>query len=200
MNNLKLFAGQIITKSKLTKESKLQLLKFIQYEATDSQIKAFLMDGKITKLNEEAEDIVNERFEVHETKQLVNEIDPVTGMVMAGSVLYGLVLGSFAWAAYRAIKSVVSKKARQCGTLSIGMKRKVCLAKLKLEEATKIKNLIIKDMKNCNKQKNPQKCIAKHKKVIQKMINKEKKYSDKLKTYNMRNLEKSVQGLERAQK
>lgn len=67
-NNLKLFAGRIITNSKLTKESKLQLLNFIQYEATDFQIKAFLMDGKITKLNEEAEGIVNERFEVHKNK------------------------------------------------------------------------------------------------------------------------------------
>jgi len=72
------------------------------------------------------------------------------------------------------------------------------MAKLKLEEATKTKELIMKNMKACDKQKNPQKCMNQHKKVIQKMIDKEKKYSDKLKKYNTKDTIKTAIGVERS--
>lgn len=61
---LKIITGAIVTESKLSKGAKLQLLNFIQNEATDIQIKALLLDGKIlTKIDEQTEEIINSRFE-----------------------------------------------------------------------------------------------------------------------------------------
>jgi hypothetical protein len=195
-NNLKLLAGNIIVNSTLVKESKLQLLNFIQHEASEPQIKVFLMDGKIVKLNEETEVIVNERFQNHEIGQFINE-DLGAGVV-TGSILYGIAISSLLWTIYRVIRATINKKYELCGTFSSGLKKKVCMTKLRLEEATKIKNLLIKNMKECNKQKNPQKCINKHKKVIQKLTEKEKKYAEKLKKYVIKNPKQTVQGLNTA--
>lgn len=60
---LRLMAGKIIVESKLSKAAKHQLLNFIKEEASDAQVKALLMDGKIVQLDEQAEAIVNDRFE-----------------------------------------------------------------------------------------------------------------------------------------
>ena len=59
---LKVAAAFAVTKSKMTNEAKLQLLKFIRKEATEAQIKALLLDGAIVTLDEQAEEIVNSRF------------------------------------------------------------------------------------------------------------------------------------------
>ena len=58
---LRLFIGEAVTVSDLPKEAKLQLLKFIQNEATDAQVKALIMDGEILKLDHFSEQIVNDR-------------------------------------------------------------------------------------------------------------------------------------------
>jgi len=63
---LRIIAGQIIVESKLSKSAKLQLLNFIQKEASDTQVKALLLDGKIVKLDEQSEKIVNDRFKISE--------------------------------------------------------------------------------------------------------------------------------------
>lgn len=60
---LKIIAGAIVVESKLSKGAKLQLLSFIQNEATDTQVKALLLDGKIlTKIDEQTEKIIEDRF------------------------------------------------------------------------------------------------------------------------------------------
>lgn len=64
--NIRMLAGQIVVESKMTKSAKKQMLNFIKEEATDAQVKALLMDGKIVQLDEQAEEIVNARFEVSE--------------------------------------------------------------------------------------------------------------------------------------
>lgn len=61
----RLVAAKFVVESNLSKVAKQQMLKFIKKEATDSQIKALLMDGKIVKLDEQSEKIVNDRFENH---------------------------------------------------------------------------------------------------------------------------------------
>ena len=202
MNNLKLFAGQIITKSKLTKESKLQLLKFIQYEATDSQIKAFLMDGKITKLNEEAEVIVNERFEIHKTKQLISEVLSPTEMndLIGGIIeLVGLAgLSAAAWTAFRTFRTTIKRKRRVCGTYGVGLARKACLLKLKIDECDGTLNILKKDIKSCKEKNDPQKCIKKHNKAIEKIIKKKKIAMTDLGVLKVKNVNKSKEGEQRA--
>lgn len=60
---LRLVAGAIVTESKMSKGAKLQLLNFIQTEATDIQIKALLLDGEIlTNIDEQTKEIINSRF------------------------------------------------------------------------------------------------------------------------------------------
>jgi len=64
MNHLRIIAGAIVTESKLSKGAKLQLLKFIQKEATETQLKSLLLDGKIlTKIDKQTKNIINSRFE-----------------------------------------------------------------------------------------------------------------------------------------
>ena len=62
---LKILTGSVITKSKLSKAARLQLLNFVQNEATDHQIMVLLLDGKIVILDEQAEQIVEDRFKVY---------------------------------------------------------------------------------------------------------------------------------------
>ncbi len=60
--DLQLQTGQIIVDSKMTKPAKLQMLQFIQHEASESQLMALILDGRIVKLDEQAEEIVKDRF------------------------------------------------------------------------------------------------------------------------------------------
>ena len=66
LKKLKIFAGSVITKSKLSKGAKLQLLNFVQNEATNYQVMALLLDGKIVVLDKQAEQVVEDRFKVYE--------------------------------------------------------------------------------------------------------------------------------------
>ena len=68
---LRIFAGKMIVESKLSKSAKLQLLNFIQNEATIPQVKVLLMDGEIVSLDEHAAEIVNSRFENHAVSKLM---------------------------------------------------------------------------------------------------------------------------------
>jgi len=60
---LKLYAGHVVINSKLTKESKFQILEFIK-NASPEQIKVFIMDGKMVKLDEQSAQIASDRFDV----------------------------------------------------------------------------------------------------------------------------------------
>jgi hypothetical protein len=65
-NDLKITAGSFIVESDLTKSGKIQMLKFIRHEASDHQLMALLLDGEIVDLDEQAEQIVEDRFMVNE--------------------------------------------------------------------------------------------------------------------------------------
>jgi len=66
---LRLKAGEIIVTSEMSKAAKHQLLNFVKEEATDAQVKALLMDGKIVQLDEQAEEIVNDRFKTNKISE-----------------------------------------------------------------------------------------------------------------------------------
>ena len=61
---LQIFVGHTVVESKMSKASKIQLLNFIQHEATKHQLMSLIMDGKIVKLDEQAKQIVEDRFNV----------------------------------------------------------------------------------------------------------------------------------------
>lgn len=125
---LRIIAGQIVVESKLSKQGKLQMIKFIQQESTDAQIKALLMDGKIVQLDEQAEQIVNDRFEVSEAGGRVAKLRK-TYTTQAGAGFPVL------WALYRKIRSHYDSCTRRCGKYELNTSRRQhCMIKCKVEK------------------------------------------------------------------
>lgn len=180
LNTLKVVAGDIVTQSEVSKSGKLQLLNWLQNEATEPQVKAFLMDGEIVHLDEQSEEIVNARFESH----LLNEGGWKT---IAGFFL----LGPYGWAIYRAVRAAVSEKSKKCGVLAIGRERDVCLWKLRAEENIKLAAMYAKEMKNCAQSKKPDKCKAVGQKKIATHKAKAAKYAAKIKNFSMKSPKKA---------
>ena len=119
---LKILAGQIVVESKLTKSAKLQLLNWLKTEASESQVKAFLLDGDIVILDEQAEEIVNARFK---SSKIFQEIESGTVKTILGIVL----AGPLGWAIYRWAKSKLNECSKNCGTFEIGSARNSCMKK-----------------------------------------------------------------------
>jgi hypothetical protein len=67
---LKLMAGNRIMKSDYSKSAKKQLLNFVLNEADKSQLKALILDGNVEKLDEDADNIINKRFDIVIEKEL----------------------------------------------------------------------------------------------------------------------------------
>jgi len=64
-NALKVVAGHLITDSDLSKSAKLQLINFLESQASEHQVKALMMDGEIIgSIDEQGQDIVDARFEM----------------------------------------------------------------------------------------------------------------------------------------
>lgn len=63
MDQLRVTAAYVVRESDLTKAAKLQVMNFLENEATDAQVMALILDGKIQVLDEMAEDIVFDRFD-----------------------------------------------------------------------------------------------------------------------------------------
>jgi hypothetical protein len=152
---LRLFAAEAVIVSELSKQAKHQLLNFIQNEATDAQVKALVLDGRIVKLDEQAEEIVNERF-------AILEFDPVTawlGMTVAAFGATGLLM------AKNIYKTYMSKAGRACAGRS-GEDRQRCISKFKAKAKLEaLKKLLAR----CDQTKNPEKCKAKLSKKIARM-------------------------------
>lgn len=170
--DLKIISGVIVTESQLSKASKLQILNWLQKEASEAQIKAFLLDGKIVKLDEQAEEIVNERFEVH----TLNE-------GWAKTIFGVFLLSPAGWLMYRTIRGIFSKASRKCGMFSVGKQRDMCLLRAKITKYNKLVNLIKREMKNCDKSKNPEKCKAKGQAKIENWMEEIKELEGRLKDY-----------------
>jgi hypothetical protein len=62
--DIKLLAGNIVFESEYSDFAKKQLLNFIANEATDHQIKTLILDGNIETIAEDAENIVDKRFDI----------------------------------------------------------------------------------------------------------------------------------------
>lgn len=136
--NLKLICTDIVMESTLNSLSKIQLLKYIRYEANEVQLKAFLLDGKIVKLDEQAMEIVNERFEISEYPELLEGSELRTIRKSLATRVGTLVYLGVPWAIYRKIRSVYDGCTKKCGTLELNTKRRqYCMAKCKVEKLKK---------------------------------------------------------------
>ena len=63
MDSLRVTAAYFVKESNMTKASKLQLMNFLENEATDAQVMALLLDGEVQTLDEQAEQIVYDRWD-----------------------------------------------------------------------------------------------------------------------------------------
>jgi len=126
--DLRILTGMIVTESKLSKPAKLQLLNFIQNEATIPQIKALLMDGEIVSLDEQAEEIVNSRFEIFERTKIGTLRKTGHSVSAAGGGMNPI------WLIYRSIRAAYGTCTKKCGTFELNTKRRqACMDKCKLE-------------------------------------------------------------------
>lgn len=167
---LRLLAGEIIVESEMTTSAKLQLLNFIKEEATDAQVKALLMDGKIVKLDEQAEDVVNDRFDQHylnETGTFLQVLASMTGVLKP----------------WRKLAATFSDAHRQCGIQKIAKDRDACLASARLSYAKKKVESLKKIAGQCNRSNNPAKCKATMKQQVEKEQKEVKKQESKI--YNL---------------
>ena len=106
--DLKITAGNFIVESDLSKAGKLQMLKFIRHEASDHQLMAILLDGEIIDLDEQAEQIVEDRFKVQEA---------LTGRER------DFFLGR--------INRVFGECAKKCGRIALSKEKRLCKERCK---------------------------------------------------------------------
>jgi len=155
---LRLCAAQIVFESELSDAAKLQLLNFIQIEATDAQVKALILDGRIVNLDEQAEEIVNDRFDLL-------EFDPLTvyaGMLAAMTAMFGAAIAANIYNVY---KTYMSKAGRACAGRS-GEDRQRCIGDYKVKAKIAA---YTSALSKCSKAKDPNKCQIKFKKKIEKL-------------------------------
>jgi len=171
------------------------MLKFIQTEATDAQIKVLLMDGEIVRLDEQSEEIVNERFEQSYLKQsYLNE----EAFVVAGILGASVMMASVGWVTWRSIKAIFSEKTRRCDAYSIGIKRKACYADIEIQRLKKTIGLVKQQTSACSRSKNPKKCLEKNKNAVRKLQLKLSNAQKKARKYIMKNPKKASIGKDNA--
>lgn len=99
-----------------------------------------------------------------------------------GKTLFAwMLIGPLGWAIYRGIRAMADKKSEKCGTLSIGAKRDLCLAKETVKEIKQVIKMAQDAQKKiCPKTKNPEKCKQKAEQTLEKLQLKLKKAEEKL--------------------
>ncbi len=84
VNTIKIFAGHAIVTSEMSASAKNQLLNYVQ-EATEHQVKAFLLDGEIMKNPDDivCENIIDDRFENSDLPMTIKIFSKEWGELMA---------------------------------------------------------------------------------------------------------------------
>jgi len=158
---LRILAGHIVTESKLSKTAKLQMLEFIKV-ATDAQVKALLLDGRIVSLDDQAEEIVNARFEASSTGNRAKALARTYGTLAAATTGYTTI----PWAIYRKIRSMHDACTKKCGTFQLNtVRRQLCMAKCNLPRR-KAELLAAKKTKNPKEIAKKTKAVAKAQKKL----------------------------------
>jgi len=168
---LKLIAGQKIVESKLPKAAKLQLLEFVQNQASEIQLKSFMLDGAVIKQPDSiTEGVIEDRFEASKYVQEAGVIGNLLGLYFAAPL----------WIAWRSLGALLSKAKQRCGVIRISQDRDACIIKAKMQMVQKKIELIKKASGDCDKAKNAEKCSESAKNQIYKLNLKIEKYKEKL--------------------
>ncbi len=202
--SLKIGAGVLITDSELSKDSKIQLLNFIQSEATDEQVMALMMDGKIISLDEQSGEIIRDRWEASDMDEKIAE--GIGGLAVKGAklgtkvgwkvakhtvlspkVLAGAAAGSLATAAIFVANQKLgrSKYDSIAAGAKAACKKAAAKKQCKQEVMAKAREAEIKTLqgatgKFCPKAKDPGKCKSRMSARIDKLQKKHQALSKKL--------------------
>jgi len=170
---LRIVAGAIVTESKLSKGAKTQLLNFIKEEATDVQVKALLLDGKIvTKIDEQTEEIINSRFKLKEVTNFADTYYTLShGEYVTQSLLAAAAIIFMSWKILEKIST--SKECKDYKGISKGWK--ICEKGVLIKKYKTQQNFIKNKMTLCKNTKNPDKCTKKLNDKISKLDTKIKK-------------------------
>jgi len=180
---LRLFTEFLIYDSDMSGVRKLKHLDFIHNEATLSQIKAYIMDGDITYLDEQAEQIVNDRFKLHEVKvdKKYREFEPkIKKFLKYGlAAIAGLGGASILTMAFLYVyRHMTDKCVQDCGGQTA---TKECYHRCYLKAAQEVLGRINKEISNINKV--PQ---EKRAKVMAKLQKEKAIWEEKVRKYKMR--------------
>lgn len=123
---LQLVSMALIEESNKSKLSKLQLLNFIM-EASELQLKSFILDEKIVTIDEHCEEIITNRFKISEAggrvAKLRKSYSSTTGVGFP-----------VMWALYRKIRSIYDQCTRRCGKYEVNTSRRQhCMLKCKVD-------------------------------------------------------------------
>jgi hypothetical protein len=169
-NQLKLISALVVKESKLPKDAKLQLLNFIQNEATKHQLMVLLMDGKIDKIDENKKVIIEQKFNKFEKEVLDEQIlSFILGSVMPAFVLIGVTNAVIALLILLGFKAAIVGLARKFSstykycknTEKKTIARQHCELNVKIELAKQTISILRQARGKCNSSKNPQKCVDK---------------------------------------
>jgi len=170
MKPLFLLAGEVITNSKTHPSIKMRAIDWIQYEATEAQIKSFLLDGRIVEVDEQSEGIINDRFEASKVSYYLEDFNLFLTMLAH--------LGSMA--VYRTIRARYDEKLRRCGVYSAGFKHSLCMLVAKREEISRKISVIQSSKSKCSETVDSRACEMVLQQRINKLQGKLKKYDEKL--------------------
>lgn len=81
---LKSLAGSIVMESEYSDSAKKQLLNFILNEASEHQIKALILDGDIERLDEQASNLVDKRFDINLDNAIQENINETNEFITIG--------------------------------------------------------------------------------------------------------------------
>jgi hypothetical protein len=74
---LQLYSIYLVSESSKSKQTKIQLLRFIENEATEHQLMSFILDGQIIKIDELSKQIIEDRLKasnvIKEIKSKIKE-------------------------------------------------------------------------------------------------------------------------------
>ncbi|MCK5601524.1 hypothetical protein KAR91_06645 [Candidatus Pacearchaeota archaeon] len=105
-SELQLFLGKSVTESKMSKQTKLQLLNFIQHEASTVQLMVLALDGKITRVDSQAAKVIEDRFAAGRLAEAMTQV--------GRDVTFGYINRIFGACAKKCGRIAVSSEASAC--------------------------------------------------------------------------------------
>lgn len=138
-SDLKVAASFMILESKkLSNPVKRQYINFIEHQALcDEEVKCVILDGKVSRLDEKAKQLVNQRWELFLE-------DSTSDRKHVMSIL-GILANPIDWVLYRAIRATFDKCSRECSPIGWNSaSRQSCMYRCRIAKATKEMGLLSK--------------------------------------------------------